>query len=82
MSLDILSGSTSQEKADGSSRCQGLMKRRLKMFKTSKDVVGMGKIVKNSVAEGNNWSSAHCRRRFDLADSGLLRPVSTQINGI
>ena len=23
--------------------------------------------------EGNNWSSAHCRRRFDLADSGLLR---------
>eukprot|EP00434_Breviolum_minutum_P036958 symbB.v1.2.032757.t1/scaffold3972.1/size47140/1 len=22
--------------------------------------------------EGNNWSSAHCRRRFDLADSGLL----------
>jgi len=23
--------------------------------------------------EGNSWSSAHCRRRFDLADSGLLR---------
>eukprot|EP00913_Durusdinium_trenchii_P010814 g10143.t1 len=23
--------------------------------------------------EGNNWSAAHCRRRFDLADSGLLR---------
>ncbi|CAE7426435.1 SBE1, partial [Symbiodinium pilosum] len=23
--------------------------------------------------EGNKWSYAHCRRRFDLADSGLLR---------